>query len=304
MPAATRTLPQDAPTGTPGRGRVLVGYDGSAPADRALDLAVREAERRRTGLEILCGLPWGRPLVPECALDGGSAEALHATARATLDRAARHVRETAPGTEAVTTLTAEPVVPALVHAGRTAVLTVLGTRGHGGFSGLLLGSVTLRVAAHTVSPLLVVRGDAGEQHGTVLVGYSSDNDAAALRYGFEEARRRGAVLKVVHAWHFPGAADVNPARLRWEDVRLLEKSADAVPEFAVSLLRDEYADVSVTTAAVCLGAARALTGESAAADVVVVSAHRRRHGFGLQLGAVTHGLLHHARCPVLLVPAP
>ncbi|MFF4529285.1 universal stress protein [Streptomyces sp. NPDC001407] len=88
----------------------------------------------------------------------------------------------------------------------------------------------------------------------------------------------------------------------WDDAGLLAKSAEAVPEFAVAPLRDEYPQVAVRTVAMCLGAGQALTEASRKADVVVLATHRRDHRVGLQLGPVTHAMLHHAHCPVVLVP--
>ncbi|GHF34553.1 MULTISPECIES: universal stress protein [Streptomyces] len=284
------------------KSRVLVGFDGSARALPALDLAADEALRRGTTLEILCGWPWGRHRSPDMAMAPGG-PSLHQLSRASLDRAVTRVHGRARHLPVVPTLTTEPAARALVRAGRTAALTVVGTRGHGGFGELLLGSVTLRVAAHCTGPLLVVRGSATNERNCVLVGLESEADLGALRFGFEEAARRGAVLRVLHAWRYPAAPSLcPPAPLQWDDVQLLAKSAEAVPEYAVAALRGEHPGVEVDTVAMCLGAGHALTEASRTADVVVVSAHRRARRLGLQLGPVTHTLLHHAHCPVALVP--
>ncbi|WP_414166592.1 universal stress protein [Streptoverticillium reticulum] len=284
------------------KSRVLVGFDGSARALPALDRAADEAVRRGTGLEILCGWPWGRLPAPDAATAPGG-PSLHQMSRASLDRAVARVRSRADGLSIVPTLTTEAAARALVRAGRTAALTVVGTRGHGGFGELLLGSVTLRVAAHSTGPVLVVRGSATNERNCVLVGLESEADLGALRFGFEEAVRRGATLRVLHAWRYPATPSMcPPAPLEWDDVQLLAKSAEAVPQYAVAALRPAYPGVVVDTVAMCLGAGHALTEASRTADLVVVSAHRRARRLGLQLGPVTHTLLHHAHCPVALVP--
>ncbi|WP_372404376.1 universal stress protein [Streptomyces luteireticuli] len=266
-----------SPTETAWPDRVLVGFDGSEPALRALDRAADDAVRRGgdAELEILHGRPWDRSLVPTA-----------------LDRAVARVAARAPGLSVTPTLTFEPAAPALVRAGRTAALTVTGTRGHGGLTGLLLGSVAQRVAAHSSGPLLVVRDVPRRERGTVLVGLRSDADTAALRFGFEEAVRRAADLWVVHSRQHP----VSP----WDE---MGPSADA-PERAVARLRAVYPEVEVRTTALCREAGPALTEASRRADVVVLAGHRHGHPFGRQLGPVTHTLLHHAHCPVALVPVP
>ncbi|MFF4737072.1 universal stress protein [Streptomyces sp. NPDC001262] len=290
-------------TATPRQGRVLAGYDGSEPALRALDRAVDEAVRRGTELEILCGWPWGRYLVPESVMRCGDGQVLHDQARSAMNRAVVRVHRRAPGLSVVPTLTTESPARALVRSGQSAGLTVLGSRGYGGFAGLLLGSVTLRVAAHTASPLLVVRDDVRRMRGTVLVGVESDADTDALRFGFEEAVRLGADLHALHAWQYPASpGKQTPGPLFRDDVRILAKTAEAVPEFAVAPLRDEYPGVEVRTEALCLGAGHALTEASREADVLVIAAHRASRRLGLQLGPVTHAVLHHAHCPVALVP--
>ncbi|GAA0425008.1 universal stress protein [Streptomyces luteireticuli] len=288
------------PEATARHGRVLVGFDGSARALPALYRAADEAVRRGAALEILCGWPWGRHQPPEPAMARGVPSA-HDVSRAALERAVVRVRALAGGLSVVPTLTTEPAARALVRFGRTAALTVVGTRGHGGFDELLVGSVVLRVAAHSTGPLLVVRGPSADEWRCVLVGLESEADLGALRFGFEEAARRGATLRVLHAWHHPAAPGPR-APLGQDGVRLLTRAAEAVPAYAVAALRPEYPGVAVTTEAVCRGAGHALTEASRTADVVIVAAHRRTGRLGLRLGPVTHALLHHAHCPVVLVP--
>ncbi|MFI1972121.1 universal stress protein [Streptomyces cinnamoneus] len=297
--------------------RVVVGFDTSDHALRALDRAADEAVRRGAELEIVCGWPWGPRARKSEACAAGSrrrpdettmsdeAQMLYEAGHAVMDAAVERVRCRFPVLRTVPHLTTEPAARALVRAGHQACLTVLGTRGHGDFTGLLLGSVSLRVAAHCTGPLLVVRGDADQSRGVVLVGLASEADTDAVRFGFAEARQRGAVLRVLHAWHYPAMPGVLPvAELYWDDTDHQKRCEAAVPAFATAVLREEHPDVEVRTESVYQGAGEALVEASAEADVVILAAHRPRHALGLQLGPVTHSVLHHARCPVILVPVP
>jgi nucleotide-binding universal stress UspA family protein len=264
---------------------VVVGVDGSIAAVRALDHAAQEALRRHTGLEIVYA-------VHDLDESGPVLTSVVARVRA------RH--PVLPVT--VAPVTGDPA-DALVRRSRDAALTVVGTRGLGGFAGLLLGSISLRLAAHAHGPVMVVRGIPGS--GDVLLGVESDADADAAAYAFAEAARRRAPLRVLHAWSYrPLAAPVGvPPGGVQDDIDRRARAEAAVPGNLVAALRDQYPQVGVETDAVRSGPAHALLEASRKAGLVVVAAHRRPARRGLQLGPVTHALLHHAHCPVVLVPA-
>jgi nucleotide-binding universal stress UspA family protein len=285
---------------------VVVGVDGSRNAEPALDQAVDEARRRAVPLEIVHGLPWGRRR-------GGEQDAAPSPdeARALVESAAARATARDPELTVLAAPVAEDAAAALVRRSRNAVLTVVGTRGHGGFAGLLLGSVSLRVAAHTLGPLLVVRGDLPPEHNrvphdTVLLGVEGEADRDAAVFAFEEAALRRAKVTALHAWsyrHFTPPGDpllpTGPARV---DIARLARFEAAVPERFLAGFRDQYPQVRTHVMTVRARAARALVDASAAADLVVTAAHRRSGPLPLRLGPVNHALLHHAHCPVALVP--
>ncbi|WP_093850143.1 universal stress protein [Streptomyces pini] len=301
---------------------VVVGVDGSDHSLRALDRAVGEAVLRGAPLEVLCGAsahrlaPDGAPGASGVLGAAGEAEAAEAAdeerrralarqARQIAESAAERARESAPGLEVEPSAVDENAVAALVRAGSRAALTVVGTRGHGGFTGLLLGSVSLRVAAHIEGPLMVVRGDNERPRHTVVVGVEYGTDTDAARYGFEEAERRAAALLVLHAWElpvYPGVMVPPPTRVLEEIAEEQARYEESVPMDAVAGLREAYPNVDARAETVYAGPGHALVEASAAADLVVLAAHRRHRLFGMRLGAVTHAVLHHAHCPVVLVP--
>ncbi|WP_329206605.1 universal stress protein [Streptomyces sp. NBC_00683] len=270
-------------------GHVVVGTDGSRAATHALDRAAGEAHRRQVPLEIVHAWPWG-----------GAYEPLDDDAPDILARAAQYVANQDPGLQVTTAAVADDAAEVLVRRSRTAALTVVGTRGNGGFKGLLLGSVSLRVAAHCRGPLLVVRDEPAARTipspHTVVVGVRSEEDEPAAVFAVAEAVRRSARVSVVHAWAY-GQNDRTH-----HDREARARQEDTTAELVVARLHEEHPFVRLESRSMRVAPARALIDAGTTGAVVVIAVHRRKSGLGLQLGPVTHALLHHASCDVALVP--
>ncbi|MDX2530948.1 MULTISPECIES: universal stress protein [Streptomyces] len=266
---------------------VAVGVDGSLVAVRALDWAAEQAAHRGTALRIVFAV-------------GDRDEA-----GPVLASAAARVHERHPGLSVDTRAVEDGAVRALARESESAVLTVVGTRGFGGVTGLLAGSVSLRLAAHTHGPLLVVRGDHPCDNGReALLGLESNADADAAAYAFQEAERRGTRLRVLHcATHrhtTPELPSLVPATSPGQQRQARNDQAEeAVARFSIARLKEEYPKVDVESRTVRTGPAHALLAATREAGVVIIGAHRR---IG-RLGPVAHVLLHHSHCPVVLVPA-
>jgi len=137
---------------------IIVGTDGSAHAQRALEWAVREAAVRAEPLTVLTVWRtavgyWGAPVM--YAGDKESADNARQAARDALDKA---IADVGPGGPVAATVRAVAGIPAaeLVAASRDAELLVIGSRGTGGFARLLLGSVAQQVVHHAHCPVVVV----------------------------------------------------------------------------------------------------------------------------------------------------
>ncbi|WP_406163767.1 universal stress protein [Streptomyces sp. NBC_00882] len=269
---------------------VVVGVDGSLVAVRALDRAAEEAVRRGAALRIVYAV------------------ADRDEAGPVLASAASRVHERHPGLPVEARAVEGGAVRELARESGGAALTVVGTRGFGGVSGLLAGSVSRRLVAHVHGPLLVVRGDHPRDEGReVLLGLESGADEAAAAYAFQEASRRGARLRVVHcATHRHATPELaspvaatSPGRQRQAQS---DRAEEAVPRFGIARLREEYPGVEVDSRTVRTGPAHALMAATREAGVVVIGTHRRAGLPGPPLGPVGHVLLHHSHCPVVLVP--
>jgi len=289
--------------------QVVVGMDGSLVAVRALDWAADDAARRGAGLRVVYAV------------------ADRDEAGPVLDAAVARVRARHPGLPVVATAAEGGAVRALEHESADAVLTVVGARGLGGLTGLLFGSVSLRLAAHVRTPLLVVRGDHPYDGGAsplersrglgggrefeggrdVLLGLESDTDVKAAAYAFQEAERRGARLRVLHSWNHRHVTPELPSLVAatspgQEQLAQHGRAEEAVPRFTMARLREQHPGVGVEARTVRAGAAHALLEATGEAAVVVIGAHRRGGRLGPRLGPVAHTLLHRSHCPVLIVP--
>jgi nucleotide-binding universal stress UspA family protein len=147
-------------------GTIVVGVDGSAGSLAALRWTLAEARFRGADVHVVHA--WMVPLldaVPEpWALGTPSLrpsedevhEHLEATARKVLDAALAEARSADPGVEVQAQLAEGRAATALLAAGRGADLLVVGSRGRGGFTGLLLGSVSTQCVHHAPCPVVIV----------------------------------------------------------------------------------------------------------------------------------------------------
>ncbi|MFJ6648410.1 universal stress protein [Streptomyces sp. NPDC091290] len=279
---------------------LIVGVDGSDPSLVAVDWAADEAVRRGLTLRLVHASLWERYAGTVPTLGGGRfservlAEHLVASAA---ERAARR----APGLRITTDILPADAVDALLHEGANAHALVVGDRGRGELKGLLLGSVSLGVAARARCPVIVVRGDdpgVVGLHERVLLGVGDTaTSGRAVDFAVREAEVRGCALDAVRAWRRPAPIGA-------------ETAGDGDDERRAATLLDEalraplaaHPDVRVRRSTVEGPARTILVDRSAAADLVVLGARRRHGHFGLQLGRVGHTLLHHAQCPVAIVP--
>jgi nucleotide-binding universal stress UspA family protein len=279
---------------------LVVGVDGSDSSLTAVDWAVDEAARHGLPLRLVYASLWERyeGALPSGSVDRSSEQVM---AEHIVASAAERVQKRDADVKVSTDILPEDAVSALLGEGDTASALVVGSRGRGGLKGLLLGSVSLAVAARTHCPAVVVRGDKAGLAGTherILLGAGeSDTGGEAVRFAFREAEARGCVLDVVRAWRSPAfqTSSDDPARGH-------EERASGVLEDLLREARAEHPDVRLRPATVEGPAHRVLVDRSAAADLVIIGARRRAGHSGLQLGRTGHTLLHHARCPVAVVP--
>ncbi|MFJ5309744.1 universal stress protein [Streptomyces sp. NPDC088350] len=283
---------------------IVVGVDGSEPSLRAVDWAADEAAVRGLPLRLVYASLWERYEGTSLADDLAKPDE-QVLAEDIVDTAARRAHLRRPDLKISTDVLAEEPEYALVRESRSASALVTGTRGRSGLAEALLGSVSLTVAGHAQCPMIVVRGNHDNQartgtHGRVVVGVGEKpGGSAAVRFAFEEARRRGVPVEAVRAWRWPAHETTDHPLMSGEPARLHEQEAAEVLEAA---LQDAPVDVETHRRTVEGPTRAVLVGASRDADLLIVGAKRRPGHYGLQLGRVAHGVLHHSACPVVIVP--
>jgi nucleotide-binding universal stress UspA family protein len=272
---------------------IVVGTDGSARADVAVEWAADEATLRRRPLHIVHAAErWDYDMPFHAA--PGMCESLTETGERVLAEAVERAAKARPGLQVTTELVFDSPARALRSQGRRADEIIVGHRGLGGFTGMLLGSTGLRVAGHVPVPVIVVRGEVCERRGEVLVGVDLSGDAThVLRYAFESAALRGAWVRVVHAWQPPAT----PLAVGETAAVTQERLTDATAPW-----RAEFPDLGVVEQTPCGHPVGELTDHASRAALLVVGSPESDHG--PCLGPVAHGVIHHADCPVAVVPPP
>ncbi|MGW7490639.1 universal stress protein [Streptomyces sp. NPDC054786] len=284
---------------------LTVGTDGSDAAFRSLDWAVDEAARHGLPLRIVHASRWERYEGTSQA-QGPDRPSEQVLAENIVESAAAHARRRHADVKVSAEVLADDAVTVLLNEALHASALVLGSRGRGEITGLLLGSVSLTVAARARCPVIVVRGDAAGLAGTharILLGVADPaGEMAAVRFAFREAEVRRCTLEAVCAWRHPAHETPDAPPPPAEAHRYHEQQASALLDDALAQAADAHPAVRVHRAMVEGPAHKVLVQRAAAADLLVVGAQRRQGHFGLQPGRVAHTALCHAACPVAVVP--
>ena len=280
--------------------RIVVGVDGSLGSTRALDWAAAEAERCRAVLAVVGAWEFGG--FTGAMVDTGDA-------RSAVDAALDRLAEGHPGVSVERKVSHDPAAYTLIEAAAEADLLVVGSRGFGGFRGLLLGSVGQHCLTHAPCSVAIVRpAEASTTNGPqvvdgragrIVVGVDGSEGAnLALDWALGEARRTGGEIDIVASSVLASTSGY----VVTVDV--------GVPDAATQVVGDALARVAgVAPGIVVRGATRgdppavALVDASREAGLLVLGSRGLGAFRGLLLGSVSHHLASHAHCPVVVVRA-
>jgi nucleotide-binding universal stress UspA family protein len=279
---------------------IVVGTDGSDGSRAPIRWAAREAQRRGAPLRLVHALDWEWHAA-RYNIGGEYLAEAHRHADELIAAATEEIRAIAPDVPVESQALVGNPIPRLMEASADADLLVLGNRGRGGFTSLLLGSVSQRLALHASCPVVVVRGHS--ETGPVAVGVD-DSPAAdhVLEAAFSAAAGRGVGLAVIRTYLPPPplwlAGNVVATEVETPEQDAIERER---LDHQLAPWREKYPDVPVETMISHDSAAAVLVGVSKGAQLIVVGS--RGHGAlaGTFLGSTGMQLLHHAECPVLIV---
>jgi len=283
---------------------VVVGVDESAGADQALAWGVEEARSRAVPVRLVYAygsavIYGGMPLYGNLPVPQPSH--MRAVAAKLVARAAARVAELAPDVYVTTHAVDDGAARVLIDESARASMIVLGSRHLGTVGSVLLGSVSAAVSARAACPVVVLRGPAGlaAEQAAVVVGVDAqDGSEAVLEFGFDYASRRSVPLSAVLCWH-PDLL----AEMMWRPEPPAPERAERWLSEALAGWREKYPDVVVHSGVVREHPVTGLVAASSAQDLLVVGSRGRHALAGTLLGSVSQGVLHHATCPVAVVPS-
>lgn len=273
-------------------GFIVVGYDGSDEAAAAVRWAALHARATGSPLNVVhCSL-WPlltRHLGP---VPGVSNSGLEQSARSVLEEGVAHAAAEAEGLQVKSTLLHGLPAKLLVEISAGESLLVVGSRGLGGFLGLLVGSVSLELAAAAACPVAVIRQDLFAD-GPVVAAVDAEGSPTVLADACGLASAWKAPLTVVHVRHLPAGYSRPHAQEAGTEARKVLEAALSDARTMSPGLRLE---------------GRVLTGSSVAHAILEASKEARIVVVGSQgsgvlretIGSTAHAVLHHAQGPVLV----
>ncbi|MDX8056503.1 universal stress protein [Lentzea sp. BCCO 10_0798] len=284
---------------------IVVGVDGSASALAAVGWAAAECARHHVPLRLVHGFMLPASGYPEMLINATEARhAIEQQARDWLTEAAATARAAAPDVKITTEVLCCGAAGLLIEESRKARLVVVGSRGLGTVTGLLVGSTAVALAAHGHSPVVVVRGMAVPD-GPVVVGVDgSPTSEAALAFAFEAASTRGVALTALMTsqdFTVDSAYHVSRIAIDWAQVEEDERRLLAQ---RLAGWQEKYPDVEVRRVVLRDRPARALMRYGAEAQLLVVGSHGHGGFAGMLLGSTSQALVHHAPCPLAIVRPP
>ncbi len=277
---------------------ILVPFDGSADAQRALLWAAEESVRTSTTVRVMVV---NEVLPPTWGGVGGMAvvtDGFVLDAAGLLEQAQKTLADAGVG-HVIVEQRSGHVVDELLRAAASASTLVVGSSGHGRLGEALLGSVSQHLARHATCPVVVVREARNSRAGRIVVGVDgSHTSLAALDYACRRAESTHETVVAIHAWHVRApSTDVWSEHPRsidsGEHELLLAESTAGVQE--------DHPDVRLEREVVAVSPAQCLVDASAGASLVVVGSRGLGFFSGMLLGSVSQAVLHGASCPVAVI---
>lgn len=287
---------------------VVVAVDGSEASQNAVRWAANTANKRGVPLRLAASYTMPQFLYAEGMVP--PQELFDELQSETMDviEAARVVaHEVAPDIKIGYVIAEGSPIDMLLDMSSDVTMIVMGSRGLGGLSGMVMGSVSAAVVSHADCPVVVVRSDnhvtETNKYGPVVVGVDgSDVSQRATEFALEEAQARGAKLVAIHTWMDmqvqASLAGLAAAQQEWE---IIEKEQTTLLKDRLQPLLERFPDVEVEMVITRDRPVRALEDCAHNAQLLVVGSHGRGGFRGMLLGSTSRALLQSAPCPMVVV---
>lgn len=288
-------------------GTVIAGLDGTTGSVAASDWAAREAQRRGADVRLVHVQEHTPHYDERRGVVGGVRPGTLEELRARHPHV-RMVLEEAPGQPAA----------ALSDVSEDAELLVLGCRDLHTTPGFLLGSVSLATVARTMCPLVLVRpsGRPEDEHlpdasglpstatpyREVVLAVAPDSCGKQTAFAFDAAGRRGATLHAVYGWRPLPVPPDSPEALALGRTEELEADAARLLAERLAPWRERFPEVEVKEETSLGPPGRLIVEAAQGAGLLVLGRPARHKPYGAYVGPATYAALHHAPCPVAVVP--
>ena len=287
---------------------IVVAVDGSEASSVAVKWAANAALKRKQPLKLVSAytMPqfmYADGMVPPQELY----DELENEANEKIENARKIITDFSSEVEVSHEIHESSPIDMLLDYSETAEMIVMGSRGLGGLSGLVMGSVSAAVVSHAACPVVVVRKDndvtEANKYGPVVVGVDgSEVSRQALQVAFREADARGAVLRAIHGWN---EAQVHTTYVGLVDSqnemeRTLKDRQDMLQEELADLVK-QYQEVRVEEVVERDRPINALRDAAVDAQLVITGSHGRGGFKGMLLGSTSRALLQYAPCPMMVV---
>ncbi|AKK04198.1 universal stress protein [Corynebacterium epidermidicanis] len=286
---------------------VVVAVDGSEASKVAVRWAARTAMKRGIPLRLASSYAMPQFLYAEGMVPPQEIyDELQAETMEKIDEAREIAYAIAPDIKIGHTIAEGSPIDMLLEMSKTSTMIVMGSRGLGGLSGMVMGSVSAAVVSHAECPVVVVREDCnfeGVENGPVVVGVDGSSvSAKATEFAFDEAAARDVELHAVHTWMDmqvqASLAGLAAAQQQWQ---VVEEEQNALLSERLAGFQETHPDVVVKKIVTRDRPVRALVDASENAQLLVVGSHGRGGFKGMLLGSTSRALLQSAPCPMMVV---
>lgn len=287
---------------------IVCAVDGSDASKTAAKWAANTAVKRGIPLRLVSSYSMPQFLYAEGMVPPQELyEDLEAETLEKIEEAKKVAVDFVPGVDVSHQIEEGSPIDMLLDLSEQCTMIVMGSRGLGGLSGMVMGSVSAAVVSHASCPVVVVREDnhvtEETKYGPVVVGVDGSGvSQKAIENAFKEASARGAELIAVHTWMDmqvqASLAGLSAAQQQWQ---VVEEEQNALLGQRLAGWHERYPDVKVTKVVTRDRPVRALSDASEGAQLLVVGSHGRGGFKGMLLGSTSRALLQAAPCPMMVV---